>query len=184
MKAKPEELRKSDFAGSGGAIKRGLRPQRKDAGAEAGRSGKALLTRPPLRGVGQQPGDWAGALPGLVPGGWRRDEKDLNAEGVKRGGENDLRQTEAGKTRPLASKRGAERPRGRLRSERAPGLPACRRANRKLPAHFVPNITHIIGTVVGRRARTPKGVVCRKRQTAKRCVTLGTKRLRAANNVR
>jgi len=69
LKAKPEETPKSETAGSGGAIKRGASPHRKDAGAEPGRSGKALLTRPPLRGVGQQPGEWVGALPGLVPGG-------------------------------------------------------------------------------------------------------------------
>ena len=133
LKAKTKETPKSDFAGSGGAIKRGLRPQRKDAGAEAGRSGKALLTRPPLRGVGQQPGEWVGALPAELPGGGDATKKLETDFKVKRGGENDLRQTEAGKTHRLASKRGAERPRGRLRSERAPGLTACRRENRKFP---------------------------------------------------
>lgn len=47
LKAKPEETPKSETAGSGGAIKRGASPQRKDAGAVSGRSGKALAFAAP-----------------------------------------------------------------------------------------------------------------------------------------
>lgn len=69
LKAKTKETPKSETAGSGGAIKRGLRPQRKDAGAEAGRSGKALADAAPLRGDDRKTGGMGGGPPGTCSRG-------------------------------------------------------------------------------------------------------------------